>query len=389
MDELTSDRFRAPAPGDGATPPAGTPFVGAPVNLPRRITTPIGPAPTLPPAPPPSYNYTAPSSTYSYTAPPMPYPAQAAPAYIAPPTERTARPARKGGFGPALLTGTLALGLIMGSVGGGVTAWYLDHNGTAANPNNVTITTAPPAPAAGNPAGGIAPSGVADGSSNAIGTLYNKVANSVVSIHTTETNAGPMGGGGEGTGIVVDQTHILTNYHVVQGSDTIRIVLIDGSSVMGKLAGSAPQDDLAVVTADLPADKVTPAVFGDSSAVKVGDEVVAIGDPFGLDHSVTAGIISAVNRDWQTGGRPMRGMIQTDAPINPGNSGGPLFNLQGQVIGITTSIESPVRGSVGVGFAIPSNRATSLLPQLSGGAKVQRPWLGISGQAIDDEVASQ
>ncbi len=384
MDELTSDHFRreqlvTDAPMGGAVP---APFIGQPVARPTRITTPLGPLPTLPSYPtttayqtPPAY--IAPQATY---ATPAVYPTYLAPppAYIpAPGPQRDTHTARRGGLGGAVLTGALALGLLLGSAGGGATAWYLGQN----THNAVSITTTAPVNA---------PVPVANGDTNTIGTLYTHVANAVVSIRTTDAGAGRFGSGGEGTGIVVDGNHVLTNYHVVQGAGTIRVIFADNSGVDAKVAGSAPQDDLAVLTANLPSDKVQAAALGDSSAVGVGEEVVAIGNPFGLDHTVTAGIISAVNRTWQSeSGRSMTGMLQTDAPINPGNSGGPLFNLQGQVIGINTAIESPVRGSVGVGFAIPINRAKSLLPQLSSGSSVQRTWLGIQGTAIDDQVAAQ
>jgi len=384
MDELTSDHFRREQPvtatGGGAMP---TPFSGQPVARPTRITTPLGPLATAPSySPRPSYpqptGYTPSPPTYAPPAPYASYTAQPA-AYIpAPATQHENRSARQGGVGGTILAGTLALGLLLGSAGGGATAWYLGQN--AAQSVASISTTAPVN----------APVPVANGDTNAIGTLYKHVTNAVVSIRTTDANAGRFGSGGEGTGIVIDGGHVLTNYHVVEGAGTVRILFADNSGVDAKVVGSAPQDDLAVLSANLPSDKVQAAALGDSSAVSVGEEVVAIGNPFGLDHTVTAGIISAVNRTWQSeSGRSMTGMLQTDAPINPGNSGGPLFNLQGQVIGINTAIESPVRGSVGVGFAIPINRAKSLLPRLSSGTSVQRTWLGIQGTAIDDEVAAQ
>ncbi|MDQ2808721.1 MAG: trypsin-like peptidase domain-containing protein [Chloroflexota bacterium] len=383
MDERSQDHFRREQPVTGAVgdlPP--TPFSGQPVARPTRITTPLGPLSATVGYPqatayaaPPAY---VPPAAY---APQAVYPTYAAhpPAYIPAPGSQQATPrARRGGMGSAVLAGTLALGLLLGSAGGGATAWYLGQNAPA--PAASISSTAPVS----------APVPVANGDTNAIGTLYKSVANAVVSIRTTDANAGRFGSGGEGTGIVLDGGHVLTNYHVIEGAGTVRILFADNSGVDAKVVGSAPQDDLAVLSANLPSDKVQAAALGDSSAVQVGEEVVAIGNPFGLDHTVTAGIISAVNRTWQSeSGRSMTGMLQTDAPINPGNSGGPLFNLQGQVIGINTAIESPVRGSVGVGFAIPINRAKSLVPRLSSGTSVQRTWLGIQGTAIDDEVAAQ
>ena len=353
-------RYGGPADVPPVTNPYGMPFAGPPQPAPRRNTAPLPDAPVFS-APP------APQAIYAYT------PAQAAPA----PASTRAKRANSG-VGGLLLAGMLTLALVAGGVGGAGGAWLLTQN--SASPS-AAVTAPAPAPVVVNP------TGVANQNSSTIHDLYTRVSNSVVNIQVS--TGGRFGEGGEGSGIVIDKNHVLTNYHVVQGADTIRVNLIDNTSITAKLVGSAPQDDLAVLEADLPADKVQPAVLGDSDSAQVGDEVVAIGNPFGLDHTVTAGIISAVNRPWADTGKPVRNMLQTDAPINPGNSGGPLFNLQGQVIGITTAIESPVRGSVGVGFAIPINRAKSILPQLTQGATVQRVWLGISGLALDADTATQ
>ena len=268
------------------------------------------------------------------------------------PRDRPIPTARRRGVGPLLLSVMLGLGLVAGGVGGGATALTLARAGSAPAASAATLAAQP----------------VAVQSANAIGTLYKRVAASVVDVQTTIGGNGRFSGSGEGSGIVVDATHVLTNYRVVQGARTIRIALQDGTTVDATVAGTAPQDDLALLTASLPAGAVQPATLGNSDSVQVGEEVVAIGSPFGLDHTVTAGIVSAVNRQWSGGNQPAQSMIQTDASINPGNSGGPLFDLQGTVIGIDTAIESPVQGSVGVGFAIPINRAKSLLPQLLQGS---------------------
>jgi putative serine protease PepD len=340
---------RQPTPSEPAV--SGEPVYGRP-----RVTAPL---PVMPPLAGMAYNTTTPPPSAS---------AAQAPA--------RQRPPKRGGVGMLMLAFLMMLGLVAGGIGGGATAWTLAQ----ANAPQAA------APAASAPSSNVQT--VENQNSSAIGSLYTRVSNSVVSVQTTLGN-GRFSGAGEGSGIVVDQTHVLTNYHVVQGANTIRIVLADGTSVTATVVGSAPQDDLALLSAHLPADKVQPATLGDSDSAQVGDEVVAIGNPFGLDHTVTAGIISAINRSWSSGNQPVRPMIQTDAPINPGNSGGPLFNMQGQVIGINTAIESPVEGSVGVGFAIPINRAKSLLPQLSQGSTIQRVWLGISGISLNADVASQ
>jgi S1-C subfamily serine protease len=236
--------------------------------------------------------------------------------------------------------------------------------------------------------------------------VYKAVSPSVVTVMVKQTRAATPPRGtqplqpqlpqqpdaeGEGSGVIVDaQGHILTNEHVVNGATDISVRLADGSEYAAKVVGTAPDSDLAIVQASIPADKLAVATLGDSSAVQPGDPAIAIGSPFGLDQTVTAGIVSGINREFGTAnGRPMRGLIQTDAPVNPGNSGGPLLNAKGEVVGITTSIESPVRGSVGVGFAIPSNTAKQLLPKLVAGAKIEHPYLGISGIAITATVAQQ
>ncbi|HVG97635.1 MAG TPA: trypsin-like peptidase domain-containing protein [Chloroflexota bacterium] len=185
--------------------------------------------------------------------------------------------------------------------------------------------------------------------------LYKQVAPSVVVVRTNS---------GEGSGFIADgQGHVITNNHVISGTTRAMLRLVDGTNVPAEVVTTDTQNDLAVLKADLPAGKTTVAVMGDSDAVTPGDTVVAIGSPFGHEHSVTSGIVSAVDRQSSSGRgqSPIQGMIQTDAAINPGNSGGPLFNTAGQVIGINTMGISPVRASVGVAFAVPVNAARRLL----------------------------
>lgn len=284
-----------------------------------------------------------------------------------------------GRLGWLLLSVGLVIGLLIGGVSGGVTALLLAPSKAAPSAQ----VLAPPPVSTG------ATNSIAAQTST-IGQVYRQVAGAVVQVGVTLNGGGRFGGGeGEGTGIILDNAgHILTNNHVVNNAKTVRVRLLDGTQLDATVVGTAPQDDLAVIQANIPADKLVIAQLGNSANVQIGDTVIAIGNPFGLDHTVTAGIISAVNRDWTpTNGRTMNGMIQTDAPINPGNSGGPLLNDQGQVIGINTAIESPVEGSVGIGFAIPIDRAKELLPQLQTGAQVTRPWLGIRGGEITPQMA--
>lgn len=196
--------------------------------------------------------------------------------------------------------------------------------------------------------------------------IYKQSAPGVVTITTEIARRGQVGEG-TGSGIVLDQNgNILTNAHVIAGASQIQVTFSDGKTVSGTLAGSSTNADLAVVHVSVAASTLHPLPLGDSNAVRVGDAVYAIGSPFGLAETMTAGIVSGLNRSNQSSG--LTGLIQTDAPINPGNSGGALINTLGQVVGVNDSIESPVAGNVGVGFAIPINVVKQLLNSLEGGA---------------------
>ena len=200
------------------------------------------------------------------------------------------------------------------------------------------------------------------------------------------------GADASGSGFVLDtQGHIITNYHVIEGQRTIKVTLWDGTAATAKVLGTDPGTDLAVIQANLPADKLMPAVLGDSDLMRVGDGVFAIGNPFDQPFTVTSGVISAVGRTSQSSftGRPIRDVLQTDAAVNPGNSGGPLFNLQGEVIGVNSSIENPSgRFFVGLGFAIPSNTVRRFMPALIAGQEIKHPQLGVSVMALDAVIAS-
>jgi S1-C subfamily serine protease len=194
---------------------------------------------------------------------------------------------------------------------------------------------------------------------------------------------------GTGSGFVIDEKGlILTNNHVVENADSIEVTLSDKSKVPAKLVGRDPYNDLAVIRADVPREKLTPLRLGDSSQLQVGQMAIAIGNPFGLDRTVTRGVVSAVGRSLKSDtGRQIRNVIQTDAAINPGNSGGPLLNSRGEVIGVNTAIFTPSGGSVGIGFAVPVNTVKKLLPQLIARGRASHPWLGISGMDINPSVA--
>jgi S1-C subfamily serine protease len=289
------------------------------------------------------------------------------------------------GFFPGLLLALMLMfGMLVGGAGAGAVMLLGGHS--------VAPVTANPPVASSNPG-----QQVAQIAPNTIANIYKQVSPSVVMVDSIirSTSGGRFGGGqsGEatGTGIVIDnQGHILTNNHVINGATSVKIELTDGSQYTAKVVGAAPQDDLAVLEADVPAGKLTPATLGDSSTVETGDAVIAVGYPFGLEQSVTSGIVSGLDRQ-ESGesGRALSGLIQTDAAINPGNSGGPLLNADGEVIGINTMIESPVQAFTGIGLAIPINHAKDLIPQLEQGGQVQRPWLGISGSEITASMQQQ
>lgn len=196
---------------------------------------------------------------------------------------------------------------------------------------------------------------------------------------------GPQRQGGLGSGFIIDRDGtILTNYHVVDGADKITVTLSEGQSFTAKVLGRDQKTDIAIIKIDAQQD--LPAVsLGDSDQLEVGEWVMAIGNPFGLDHTVTAGIVSAKGR--HIGDGPYEDFIQTDASINPGNSGGPLINLRGEVVGINTAIFSQSGGNIGIGFAIPTNLVKDLLPQLKAKGKVVRGFLGTTIQKITPDIA--
>ena len=200
-----------------------------------------------------------------------------------------------------------------------------------------------------------------------------------------------MAGGGRqnvGSGVIVDaaQGNILTNHHVVRGASAIRVSLQDGRSFSAKVVGSDPDTDLAVLR--IPAENLQALALSDSSDLRVGDFVVAIGDPFGLGQSASSGIVSALDRS-NLRAAGYQNFIQTDASINPGNSGGALVNLNGELVGINTMIYTPSGGNVGIGFAIPSNLAAEVMRQLLQHGQVQRGGLGLDTLDITPRNARQ
>lgn len=232
--------------------------------------------------------------------------------------------------------------------------------------------------------------------------LFIETQQSVVQVSGTSSDDNPFFGVSLGSGFIYDNSgHIITNYHVVAGSDPddISITFTDGTVYRARVVGTDQYSDLAVlhVEDDVPADKLIHLPLGNSSALLVGQDVVAIGNPFGLSGSMTEGIVSGLNRlipvyqdpfsDVAAPAFSIPDVIQTDAAINPGNSGGPLLNMQGEVIGINSAIFSTTGGFAGVGFAIPSNTIAKIAPILIERGNFQHPWLGVSGIDMTPEIA--
>jgi serine protease Do len=195
---------------------------------------------------------------------------------------------------------------------------------------------------------------------------------------------GPRGMG-VGSGFVIeDDGYIVTNNHVVDGAESVKVRLADEREFDAEVIGTDPQTDLALIKID--ATGLPELGFGDSDAIRVGEDVIAVGNPFGLGGTVTRGIVSAMARDINAG--PYVDFIQTDAAINRGNSGGPLLNLEGEVIGVNSAIYSPNGGSVGVGFAVPSNTVETVVAELRDDGSVERGWLGVTIQQVSPEIAA-
>ena len=197
--------------------------------------------------------------------------------------------------------------------------------------------------------------------------------------------------GGVGSGFVYDNLgHIITNAHVVDGANKATVTFLDGSQYNAEIIGKDKFTDIAVIKVNEKPRLLHPLQIGDSSQLKVGEQVAAIGNPFGLSGSMTSGIVSQIGRllPTQDTGFSIPDVIQTDAAINPGNSGGPLLNMRGQVVGINTAIQSITGEFIGIGFAVPSNTFSKIVPTLIDEGKYPHPWIGITGKDIDPDLAS-
>jgi S1-C subfamily serine protease len=298
---------------------------------------------------------------------------------------------------PRALSGVAPL-LIAGVVGGGaalagaeVTGWLDDEPAT-----NETVSVPR----------GAAPAVFAESSRLSIGQIYGQSAPGVVQITTTSVRTvepdpflSPFGFPEQqrqqalGSGFVIDKAgHIVTNYHVVEGAEAIEVSFSNRDSVKATVVGRDPSTDLAVLKVDVQARALTPLHLGDSDRVRVGDSVVAIGNPLGFERSVTAGIVSALHRPLTAPNDfTIDDVIQTDAAINSGNSGGPLLGANGRVIGVNTAIatgNTGARGNIGIGFAVPVNTVRDVAAQLIDRGRVEHAFLGIGAQPIDKDIAT-
>jgi putative serine protease PepD len=289
----------------------------------------------------------------------------------APPAEEPPQPARPRRSAPrARLWSMLAALLVLVALAAGTGTWLV----TGENDDRPPAARA--LPATEGPLTGLKQSG------NSVSQIYRAASPAVVSVRS---------GDGEGTGLVVESDGtIVTNEHVVGSAQSVQVRFGDrGATVDAEVLGADASSDLAVLkVAASNVGGITPLRLADSDAVKVGDQVVAIGNPFGLDRTATSGIVSAIGRQIEApDGFSIDKVIQTDAPINPGNSGGPLLDTQGKVIGINSQIASGGSGgNVGIGFAVPSNKVREVIPALAKGTTIERPYLGVSTTESAQEV---
>ena len=270
--------------------------------------------------------------------------------------------------------------VVGGGVGAGVYAAAAGNDTTTVVERAQAASTAAPA--------------AASTATSSVGAIYRAASPGVVEIEVVQGSQQlPFGdqqqASAEGSGFVLDSDgDIVTNQHVAAGSKQITVKFSDGSTYKAKLVGADPASDIAVIRVDAPRSALHPLALGDSSKLHVGDGVVAIGSPLGLDGTVTAGIVSALGREIQSpNGEPIENAIQTDAAINHGNSGGPLFDLQGKVVGITSQIQSENGGSIGLGFAVPSNTVKLVSQQLIDHGKATHALLGVRVQTVPASIA--
>ena len=289
------------------------------------------------------------------------------------------------GMGPAGLAGLVVV--VVAAIGGGAEPVLGQSVQSSLVAGGAAATPAGPAPAVASAPAAASPVPTRGFTPEEMTNIavYDAVNRSVVNINTKATvSAGlfllEVPSEGAGSGIVLDKAgHILTNYHVVEGAKEIQVLLYDGSSHVGTVVGHDPATDVAVVKVAAAPEILEPVRFGESGDLRVGQRVFAIGNPFGLERTLTTGIISSLNRSLPTkAGRTIKSIIQTDAAINPGNSGGPLLDSSAHLIGMNTAIASRTGQSSGVGFAIPVGTLARIVPQLIERGKVIRPDVGVA-----------
>jgi S1-C subfamily serine protease len=286
-------------------------------------------------------------------------------------------------------TGTRLGALVLAAVLGGFAAVGIGAVVGDDEPQTVVSTVAAEATAA--------PNSFADSSdAKSVQEIYAAAGPGVVQVLSLSVDSQePFFGGqparAQGSGFVIDKAgHIVTNYHVVEGANEVKVNFSGEDEIDAEIVGVDPSTDIALLKIDSQARALTPIPLGNSDALRVGDSVVAIGNPFGLDRTVTAGIVSALQRDIQApNGFTIGKAIQTDAPINSGNSGGPLLNTRGEVVGVNSQIrtDGSGEGNVGIGFAVPINTVKQVVHELMRTGRVEHAYVGISMQAIDENLA--
>ena len=222
-------------------------------------------------------------------------------------------------------------------------------------------------------------------------SIYNAASQAVVEVNVTQTSTSFFGQSTEeglGSGFVIDSDgYIVTNNHVVEGASSVEVTFADGSTADAEVMGTDSVHDLAAIKVDdSDVDGITPLTLDDSDDVELGEMAIAIGNPYGYQNTITVGVISGLDRTISDEDSSLTGMLQTDAALNPGNSGGPLLNADGAVIGVNTAIES---SATGIGFAVPSNIVEKELDTLEEGTDYVRPWLGISGRTLTEDLADE
>jgi putative serine protease PepD len=281
----------------------------------------------------------------------------------------------------ATVTAALVAAAAVGAGGGLTTFAALDSDEGSTTVRQVTVERSQPA--------------ASTSESLSVSEIYEEAYQAVVEITSLSSQSSPLGGEqqaqGQGSGFVYDaEGHVVTNDHVVEGAEQVSVRFWDGSTYDATVVGTDPSTDLAVIKVDAPASALKPLELGDSTQLSVGEGVVALGSPFGLEGTATSGIVSALNREMTSpNGFTISNSIQTDAAINHGNSGGPLLNAAGQVIGVNTQIKSDSGGNDGIGFAVPSSTVAEIVPQIVSSGSVEHAYLGVAVASLPQSVADE